>query len=156
MGSVYIAPGNRQFTRNIYNTNQLTPTKMGHVSGAIASKGYHADRTVIEWESVGTFDQFAISRKVPGTDTTNWKIIKTVPGASVFTNYQESDETGLAGVIYDYKIVGSLMCSKQLITSNPVTNYGFRTPTGDFYGRVTFEHGHGEDSVMVRLESDAI
>ena len=48
------------------------------------------------------------------------------------------------------------MCSKQLITSNPVTTYGFRTPTGDFYGRVTFENGQGEDSVMVRLESDAI
>ena len=50
----------------------------------------------------------------------------------------------IPGIVYDYRIKGQVMCSGNLLESDEeLTDVGFRTPTGDIYGRVTFENGTG-------------
>lgn len=151
---VYVQPGNEEdFTVNDHTTAGITPTKQGSLLWADGSKGYYSDRIELDWETTGTYDQFAIFRRVHnGTDTT-FNTLKTIDGASVLTHYREYDDMAEAGVVYDYKIVGLLKCADDLIESNAVYATGFRTPTGDIYGRVTYEGGQAEDSVEVYLSS---
>ena len=151
---VYVQPGNEQdFNTNVYVTTGITPTKQGSLVWADASKGYYSDRIELDWETTGTYDQFSIFRRVHnGTDTT-FNALKTIDGASVLTHYREYDDMAEAGTVYDYKIIGLLKCSEDLIESNAVYATGFRTPTGDVYGRVTYEGGQAEDSVEVYLSS---
>ena len=151
---VYVEPGNKSFITKPYSTEAFTPTKMGYLLSANASKGYFSDRVELDWETTGTYDKFSIFRKIHGTPDSNYKVVKTVDGTSVLTTYKDYDDTAEPGKVYDYKIEGSLQCSDSIIQSNPVYAVGFRTPTGDIYGRVTFENGQAEDSVEVYLESD--
>ncbi|MEE1090060.1 MAG: LamG-like jellyroll fold domain-containing protein, partial [Paludibacteraceae bacterium] len=152
--NVYVEPGNKSFITEVHSTDAFTPTKMGYLLSANASKGYFSDRVELDWETTGTYDKFSIFRKIHGTPDSNYKVVKTVDGTSVLTTYKDYDDTAEPGKVYDYKIEGSLQCSDSIIQSNPVYAVGFRTPTGDIYGRVTFENGQAEDSVEVYLESD--
>ncbi len=152
--NVYVEPGNKSFVTEAHSTEAFTPTKMGYLLNANASKGYFSDRVELDWETTGTYDKFSIFRKIYGTPDSNYKVVKTVDGTSVLTTYKDYDDTAEPGKVYDYKIEGSLQCSDSIIQSNPVYAVGFRTPTGDIYGRVTFENGQAEDSVEVYLESD--
>ena len=152
--SVFVEPGNKSFVSVSHQTSSLTPTKMGYLLNANASKGYYSDRVELDWETTGTYDKFSIFRKLHGTSDVNYKVVKTIDGTSVLTTYKDYDDTAEPGKVYDYKIEGSLQCSDSVIQSNPVYAVGFRTPTGDIYGRVTFENGQAEDSVEVYLESD--
>lgn len=153
---VYVQPGNEtNFNAQSYVTQPITPTKQGSLLWADGSKGYYSDRVELDWETTGTYDQFAIFRRVHNGSDTTFNALKTIDGASVLTHYREYDEMAEAGTVYDYKIVGLLKCADDLIESNAVYAIGFRTPTGDVYGRVTYESGQAEDSVEVYLSSNA-
>ena len=149
---VYVLPGNLNYKSNKHMTDPITPSRMGSLKTADASKGYYSDRIELEWQSNGTFNQFSVARRLHGdTDEANWRTIQTLDGVSVISDYMISDATALPGYIYDYRVVGMLDCSDSTIYSNYVYATGFRTPTGDFYGQVTFPDGQVEDSVEVRL-----
>ncbi len=151
---VFVLPGNLKFTSKRNTTLPLTPSRMGSLKTADASKGYYSDRVEIEWKSMGTFNKFSISRRLHGeTGEESWRNIQTVDGASVLTDYMTADQTALPGYLYDYRVIGMLDCSDSTLYSNPVYATGFRTPTGDFYGQVTFPDGQLEDSVEVRLST---
>lgn len=152
---VYVQPGNEQdFTAKSFVTSSITPTKQGSLLWADGSKGYYSERIELDWETTGTYDQFAIFRRVHNGSDTTFNALKTIDGASVLTHYREYDDMAEAGVVYDYKIVGLLKCADDLIESNAVYATGFRTPTGDIYGRVTYDNGQAEDSVEVYLSSN--
>ncbi|MBR0309282.1 MAG: T9SS type A sorting domain-containing protein [Paludibacteraceae bacterium] len=152
---VYVAPGNEKFKTQQKETGRITPSKMGALASADASKGYYSDRVELEWHSIGTFDKFAIKRRIHGKTDTEWATIQFVDGASVILDYMASDLTAQAGYVYDYQIIGLANCADSTLATDPVYATGFRTPTGDFYGQVTFPDGQVEDSVEVRLSTTA-
>ncbi len=150
---VFVLPGNTKFVANKCATEPITPSKMGDLVSADASKGYYSDRIEVDWKSHGTFDKFSISRRLHGDGEDAWQTIQTLDGASVLEDYMTSDPNAKAGYIYDYRIIGLLNCSDSVLSSNAVYATGFRTPTGEFYGQVTFPDGQAEDSVEVRLST---
>ncbi|MDR2962842.1 MAG: T9SS type A sorting domain-containing protein [Bacteroidales bacterium] len=138
------------------NTGDITPSEIGSVESVTASKGYFSDRAEINWTTTGVFDEFSILRKTYGT-TEAYKQIATMNGSAVNNNYTYKDDTGLPGVIYEYRVKGLLSCAGETMegnVGNPKTDIGFRTPTGDFYGRITFENGQAEEYVEVNATTE--
>ncbi|GHT64641.1 hypothetical protein AGMMS50239_22700 [Bacteroidia bacterium] len=151
---VFVRPGKNTYQTARQSTEKITPTRLGSLNNVTASKGYFSDRVELDWNSNGSFDQFAIERKENGASANEWKTIQTVAGNSVLTSYKANDVTGSAGIVYDYRITGLLNCSESIIYSNKVEDVGFRTPTGDIYGRVTFENGQAVEGVEVSVETE--
>lgn len=120
-----------------------------------ASKGYFGDRVELTWTKVGLFDEFSVERKEYGQDDSFYKKIMTEPSSSTSNDYVINDETAEPGKIYQYRVTGLAQCADTVLESDEVLeDIGFRTPTGDIYGRVTFENGQAEEGVEVYLESD--
>lgn len=134
--------------------DNILATEKGELLGFTASKGYYSDRVVLEWERAGMFDEYAIERKEHGQDDIYYKKIITEENSGASTEYTVNDNTAEPGKIYDYRIIGLVQCADTILRSDAIlTDIGFRTPTGDIYGRVTYENGQAEDSVEVYLES---
>lgn len=155
--NVYVLPGNESFHESFYTKKikitSIFTTELSSLISVTASKGYYSNRVELDWKSKGSFDEFDIARKEYGDDESEWKTIQTVGGSSVSTSYFTIDETGSPGQLYDYRVIGLLNCAGDIVYSNEVVDHGFRTPTGDIYGRITFENGQAVDSVQVILET---
>jgi len=137
-------------------TSEITPAEIGALSKLTASKGYFSDKIELNWgTSNGSFDKFAINRKEYGQPDSLYKQILSVDGSPVLSTYKVEDVNAVPGVIYQYQVIGLVNCANTIITSaGKPTDIGFRTPTGDIYGRVTFSDGQAVKSVEVRLESE--
>lgn len=133
-------------------TNSVTPVRIGNIYNLRVSKGYFPDRVELSWHSEGVFDNYIVMRKAYGS-TDDFKQIASVPGGST-TEIQATDNKGTPGVYYEYKVTGVVKCNGD-IRHSPNTLYaiGFRAPTGNIYGRVTYEDGQAVKGVAVRLES---
>lgn len=137
--------------------NTLIMSEKGNLLDFTASKGYFSNRVELSWTKTGIFDEFAIERKEYGQDDSMFKKILTEPSSTTSDDYIIKDETAEPGKIYTYRIVGFVQCADSVLRSDEVlSDIGFRTPTGDIYGRVTYENGQAEDSVEVYLESDIV
>ena len=133
----------------------ILPMEQGDILEFTASKGYFSDRVELSWTKEGPFDEFAVERKEYGQDDVMFKKILTEPSSETSNDYTVKDETSEPGKVYVYRVTGLANCSDTVLESASVlTDVGFRTPTGDIYGRVTYENGQAEDSVEVYLESD--
>lgn len=131
----------------------IMPTSIGNLVAFTAGKGYYSDRVELAWSSHGNFERFVINRKEHGTPDTDYKQIAVTEGNEAQNDYYYNDVNAIPGVIYDYRIKGQVMCSGNLLESDEVlTDVGFRTPTGDIYGRVTFESGQAVSGAKVSAE----
>lgn len=130
----------------------VLPVTLGKIEGLQGSKGYFPDRTELRWQSHGSFDNFLIKRKVYG-EPGDFLQIATVPGSSV-GEYQTDDSKGTPGVYYEYLVVGAVGCNNTTIYSeDTLYTVGFRGPTGNIYGRVTYANGQAVQNATVRLEN---
>ena len=126
----------------------IMPTSIGNLVAFTAGKGYYSDRVELAWSSKGNFERFVINRKEHGAPDTDYKQIAVTEGNEAQNDYYYNDVNAIPGVVYDYRIKGQVMCSGKLLESDEeLADVGFRTPTGDVYGRVTFESGQAESKV---------
>lgn len=132
----------------------IMPTSIGNLVAFTAGKGYYSDRVELAWSSKGNFERFVINRKEHGAPDTDYKQIAVTEGNEAQNDYYYNDVNAVPGVVYDYQIKGQVMCSGNLLESDEVlTDVGFRTPTGDIYGRVTFESGQAVSGAKVSAEA---
>ena len=131
----------------------IMPTSIGNLVAFTAGKGYYSDRVELAWSSKGNFERFVINRKEHGAPDTDYKQIAVTEGNEAQNDYYYNDVNAVPGVVYDYQIKGQVLCSGNLLESDEVlTDVGFRTPTGDIYGRVTFESGQAVSGAKVSAE----
>ena len=131
----------------------IMPTSIGDLVAFTAGKGYYSDRVELAWSSKGNFERFVINRKEHGAPDTDYKQIAVTEGNEAQNDYYYNDVNAVPGIVYDYRIKGQVMCSGNLLESDEVlTDVGFRTPTGDIYGRVTFESGQAVSGAKVSAE----
>ena len=131
----------------------IMPTSIGNLVTFTAGKGYYSDRVELAWSSKGNFERFVINRKEHGAPESDYKQIAVTEGNEAQNDYYYNDVNAVPGVVYDYQIKGQVMCSGNLLESDEVlTDVGFRTPTGDIYGRVTFESGQAVSGAKVSAE----
>ena len=131
----------------------VMPTSIGNLLAFTAAKGYYTDRIELAWSSHGNFERFVINRKEHGAPDTDYKQIAVTEGNEAQNDYYYSDVNAIPGIVYDYRIRGQVMCSGNLLESaETLTDVGFRTPTGDIYGRVTFESGQAVADAKVSAE----
>lgn len=131
----------------------IMPTSIGNLLTFTAGKGYYSDRVELAWSSKGNFERFVINRKEHGAPDTDYKQIAVTEGNEAQNDYYYNDVNAIPGIVYDYRIRGQVMCSGKLIESDEkLTDVGFRTPTGDIYGRVTFESGQAVSGAKVSAE----
>ena len=132
----------------------IMPTSIGDLVAFTAGKGYYSDRVELAWSSKGNFERFVINRKEHGAPDTDYKQIAVTEGNEAQNDYYYNDVNAVPGIVYDYQIKGQVMCSGTLLESDEVlTDVGFRTPTGDIYGRVTFESGQAVSGAKVSAEA---
>lgn len=131
----------------------IMPTSIGNLVVFTAGKGYYSDRVELAWSSKGNFERFVINRKEHGAPDADYKQIAVTEGNEAQNDYYYNDVNAIPGIVYDYRIRGQVMCSGKLIESDEkLTDVGFRTPTGDIYGRVTFESGQAVSGAKVSAE----
>lgn len=131
----------------------IMPTSIGDLVKFTAGKGYYSDRVELAWSSKGNFERFVINRKEHGAPDTDYKQIAVTEGNEAQNDYYYNDVNAIPGVVYDYRIKGQVMCSGKLLESDEeLADVGFRTPTGDIYGRVTFESGQAVSGAKVSAE----
>lgn len=131
------------------------PTQMARMRSVTGSKGYFSDRVEIQWTiSNGGVENFIISRREYGSGDA-FRQIHIEPAYAASNEYTYDDRTALAGVVYEYQIVGTNECSGTVITNDPLKDIGFRTPTGDFYGKVTYQNtGNAVPNCEIRLHCE--
>ena len=155
--TISVLPGNSQFRQQeslqVKSDKPLYVARVGQVQTFAASKGYFSDHVELEWTSDGLpIDVFAIKAREYGS-TDDFKQIEQVEANTASTEYSYSDKKSMSGVIYEYKIVAITKCGDETLERSFASNeIGFRTPTGDIYGRVTFENGQAVPNVEVRAE----
>ena len=133
--------------------NSITPYTIGTIRNITASKGYFPDRVELSWDTEGAFDNYIVKRKVYGS-ADNFIQIANVP-SSPSVNLQAEDSKGMPGVYYQYMVLGAVNCNDVLkYSKDTLYAIGFRAPTGNIYGRVTYEGGQSVQDVAVRLQSD--
>lgn len=148
-------PGSDSYKqKSIALGESVKPSKVGSISDFNASKGYFSDRVNLKWKTTDDVDEILVERREVYSSDTSFRKIETV-NATVNSDLSYDDKSCLPGILYEYRIYGLKDCGgEKLYTNEFLKDYGFRTPTGDFYGHVAFESGQGVDSVSVRLEAD--
>ena len=153
---IYVKPGNTNYVTQealSVNGDNVVPLESGELYSINASKGYFSDRIELSWETDGMpIDYFSVKNRIFQSGNA-FKQIAQVTGTIGSESYQFSDGQSNPGEIYEYQIIGVTKCTDVTIYTDTLLTYGFRTPTGDIYGRVTFENGQAEENVEVRLES---
>jgi len=145
-------PSNFSAFAAIQLETSILPTESGTISNFMVSKGYFPDRTELTWSAQGSFETFIVKRAVYNTN--NFMQLATVPGSSN-SSFAIDDSKGTPGVYYTYMVMGTSTCNNQLVYSqDTLYAIGFRSPTGNIYGRVTYENGQAVENVAVRLQSN--
>ncbi|HYH57043.1 MAG TPA: LamG domain-containing protein, partial [Anseongella sp.] len=149
-------PANLGFalTEPYQTANTVLPAEIGTISGLSVSKGYFNDRVELQWRSDGGFDNYIVKRKEYGSPV-DFTQVSTVAGGSASAEIFTADTRTAPGLYYEYMVVGVVNCSNTIRYSrDTLYAIGFRAPTGNIYGRVTYENGQAVKDVSVRLESD--
>ena len=125
-----------------------------------SSHGYYGDRVELDWkldQNSGSLDVFSVQRREYGeTDTALNPFIQigTVDTSNGIIYYSYTDTKAVPGVMYEYLIEGTKECANEEVKTQNYS-YGFCTPTGNIYGRITFdsENGQAVQDAEVRLET---
>ena len=143
----------------VYTPETFIPRDQGDLKSEMsASKGYFTDRVEISWSTEGpAFDNFSVRRRIydpNAEDNKSFDQIASIPGAATQSYYSVEDKNCVPGVIYEYKVVGLSKCANETIESlTQPQAIGFRSPTGQIIGRVTFEDGQAVEGVDVQVSS---
>ena len=128
---------------------------LGSISDLQVSKGYYSDRVELQWHSQGGFTQYLVYRTSTG-NFANAVQIATVPATSTAgTNILYEDTRPVAGTYYTYFVEGVSECGNTVSKTPQLKDIGFRSPTGNIYGRVTYENGQAVEDVGVRLQNNS-
>ena len=148
-GTVY----SKQTPVEVTSDGNLFRSESGRVLTFIASKGYFSDHVELEWTSDGKpIDVFSIRAREYGSGN-EFKQIDQVTANLASTQYSYNDTKAIPGVVYEYEIATVTKCGDQNVSHVfGKREIGFRTTTGDIYGRVTFESGQAVPDVEVRAE----
>lgn len=149
-----VIPGGYYLVSNAAKTDDILPTEIGKVNSFTASKGYFSERVELRWEATGACDKFVVQRKEHGAPDESYLQILVMDGSSSVSKYNTEDRNGLPGLMYDYRVFGVVNCTDSLLESNKRADVGFRTPTGDIYGRITFENGQSVENVEVNVTTE--
>ncbi|MGM9804814.1 MAG: LamG-like jellyroll fold domain-containing protein [Muribaculaceae bacterium] len=156
---IAVIPGSNEFSQQgmqqvaTKDDQAIFIAEVGEVTSVIASKGYYSDHVEIEWTcNEYPIDVFSIRVREYGTDE-EFRQIDQVQANLASREYSYTDIKSIPGVIYEYQILAVTKCGTQTVSKPFSKNeIGFRTPTGDIYGRVTFESGQAVPDVEVRAE----
>ncbi|MCQ2192895.1 MAG: T9SS type A sorting domain-containing protein [Paludibacteraceae bacterium] len=151
---IYVTAGTAYGNLGSLISDTILLSEIGRITNINCSKGYYPDRTEINWTAKGGFEVFVVERKLVEESDAFYKQIATVVPNKVQENYMYEDKTCIPGKVYVYRVYGKKDCGNKTPISNILSNIGFRTPTGEFNGRVTFENGQSVDSVEVYLDSE--
>lgn len=118
-----------------------------------ASKGYFTDKVSMDW-SLGNgletvVEYFKVNRRILNSGTP-FSELQQVNGGTF------NDFTAEAGVLYEYSIVGYLLCENDLKVTAPAISVGFRSKTGIVNGNVTYTGGIAVEGVKIIAERDDI
>lgn len=154
--SLILNPGSSTYEKKTIDIDGvIEPRKDGTVKNLVISKGYYSEKVDLAWEATSSFDEIVIERREYNNVNSTFKKIQSITSVSANSEYSIEDRSCQPGIMYEYRVYGLSKCAGKLITSkDTISGFGFRTPTGNFYGRVTFENGQGVDSVDVRLETE--
>ena len=157
---IYVQPGSSSYsTQTAVDVNEvmgpdnkpieLFTQNQGSVKSIEASKGYYNDCVILEWTTDGRpIESFSISARVHGSGAKFKQVgqLTANPGSTTCTY---KDNMCLPGIIYDYIVTTICHCGDDayIIDSDPVI--GFRTPTGNINGRVTYGSGQAVMGVEV-------
>ncbi len=153
---IAVQPGSSAYTAQkpveVESENALFTVEMGAITAVNASKGYFSGYVEVEWETDGKpVESFFVYSRVYKSGN-EFKQIYQTDGSNLSTFYQYTDTKSLPGVIYEYKVVATAKCGEETSSNESKPFIGFRTPTGDIYGRITFENGQAVKDVEVRAE----
>jgi len=130
------------------------------ISNLKVDKGYSPSKTSISWTCTGLLDEFIVLRKVYGSSDAPTQIIsldaKTSTSSGSSRDFEVDDQTGDPGVVYEYTVRGILSCAGNNSQSNDVKGIGFRSPTGNVYGRITYSGGQAVQNVDVLASSEDV
>ncbi len=117
------------------------------------SKGYFNDRVVLNWQNNNNslLSEIAIYRNVTGSGASPVQIASVSPGTEEYV-----DNTGDAGILYTYFLVGHAPCLNTLLNTNGTNDIGFRTPTGIVNGQVQYNGGIAVSGVKVTIEETTL
>lgn len=127
-------------TPNLANTFDNVTNKIK------ASKGYYSDRIELSWNNRNTaqLNQFRVFRKIQGSNADSTLIGTVNAGSGLYI-----DNTGVAGVMYKYTIIGETQCAGTTKYSNTSEDVGFRSPSGLINGSITYAGGFAVKGVKV-------
>ena len=154
--SLIIQSGSNNYTNpaEVKLTGEVLAMEMGVISKLNVSKGYHPDRVSLQWHSEGGFSNYVIMRSSNGVFAGALQIGTVVATTTAPTDILFEDSRGTPGLYYTYYVQGISDCGGVNRKSDPLASIGFRSPTGNVYGRVTYESGQPVENVSVRLESN--
>lgn len=142
---------------DVSSVNDIVSQEVGQITSFDASKGYYSDRIELEWQTDGLpITSFLIKAREYGSGE-EFKQIQSISAdiSSVTNSYFSYDyDKAVPGVTYEFKISSVSTCageSKEVEYRKKAI--GFRTPTGEVYGRVTFENGQAVSDAEVRAEA---
>lgn len=154
---IAVVPGNTQYQRQtsveVSCPNPIFIANVGKVTSLSASKGYFSDHVELEWTSdQKPIDVFSIRAREYGSGE-DFRQIDQVSANMASKDYSYTDIKSNPGVVYEYQIAAVTKCGTQTVEEvYDKIEVGFRTPTGDIYGRVTFESGQAVPDAEVRAE----
>ena len=154
--TLLVQPGNTNYAApaEVRVPGEALAIEMGTISNLTASKGYYPDRVGLQWHSEGGFSNYLILRSATGTIANSLQIA-TVPSASVAgADLLFEDSRGTPGIYYTYFVQGISDCGGVVRKTAALASVGFRSPTGNVYGRITYESGQAVENVAVRMQSN--
>ena len=157
---IQIVPGSKNYSEQdpvavSSGEDGLYSVYRGQVTSFTASKGYFSDRIEFEWKSESKgISSFVIKAKEYGSFD-DFKQIASITAGSSNQYYSYSYDKGVPGVVYEFQISALSECGgTTLEIPFKNTEIGFRTPTGEIYGRVTFENGQAVSDAEVRAVAE--
>lgn len=151
---IEFTPGGNYPAKTFNIDKKISFVTIGSLEDLSVSKGYYSDKVDLGWKSNSEFDEFVVERRENDNPSSKFTKIQSIGGLNI-SDYAVEDRSCQPGVMYAYRVYGLKKCSEDIYQSkDTLYGYGFRTPTGNFYGRVAFENGQAEKNVEVRLESD--
>ncbi|MBO7627110.1 MAG: hypothetical protein J6S93_06110 [Paludibacteraceae bacterium] len=135
---IEFTPGGNYPTKTFNIDKKISFVSIGSLEDLSVSKGYFSDKVDLGWKSNSEFDEFVVERRENDNPSSKFTKIQSIGGLNI-SDYALEDRSCQPGVMYAYRVYGLKKCSEDVYQSKDTLYvYGFRTPTGNLYGRVAF------------------
>jgi hypothetical protein len=114
-----------------------------------ASKGYYSNKIILQWSAdySNLIDQYQIKRRKYGS-TDAFSLVKIIESGSTFLWTEDNSDPG---IYYEYSITGIATCGGSQVSTNTLTDIGFRQPAGIVGGQISYEGGTAVANVRVNV-----